>query len=209
VYSRDIKGLSQLAPRLIGSTDSVDLNRFFYGGTGKARGLELLGQGRIGRHNGWASYTWSRITYDFPDLSGEFPADHDRAHELKLVDTYTLGRWTASATWVLSTGRPYTEPIGVEPITVQGPNGEATFERIVVGDKNAARLPAYHRLDLALNRVWEMPSNRTATLGVTVFNAYNRGNVWYREFTNVEGEIVENNIWLMPLTTNAFLSIKF
>ena len=42
-----------------------------------------------------------------------------------------------------------------------------TFERIVIGDKNAARLPTYHRLDLALNRVWEFSPNRSATIGVT------------------------------------------
>ena len=209
VFSRKIGGLSQLAPRIVGSTDSVDLTRFFYEGNGQAKGLELLTQMKKGRHNGWASYTWSRVTYDFPDLSPAYPADHDRTHELKLVDVANLGRWSASATWVLSSGTPYTEPSGVEPVTFDGPAGQVTFERIVVGDKNAARLPAYHRLDLALNYVWEMSSNRSATIGVTVFNAYNRSNVWYREFTSVQGEIVQNNIGLMPLTTNAFFSIKF
>jgi hypothetical protein len=126
-----------------------------------------------------------------------------------LVDIFNLGRWTASATWVLSSGRPYTEPVGVEPVTFQGPAGSVTVERIAIGDKNAARLPNYHRLDLALNHVWDFPSNRSATLGVTAFNAYDRANVWYREYTSIEGEIVENNIGLMPRTFNAFLSIKF
>lgn len=209
VFTRDIKDLSQLAPRLVGSTDPVDLNSYFQTGTGTAKGVELLGQGRLGRNNAWASYTWSRATYDFPGLSGEYPADYDRTHELKLVDTYTFGKWTASGTWVYSTGRPYTAPTGVETSTVHEPDGTATFERIVFGQKNAALLPAYHRLDLAVNRIFEMASNRTTTLGVTVFNAYNHDNVWYREFANVDGLIVENNVWLMPFTTNAFISIKF
>jgi hypothetical protein len=126
-----------------------------------------------------------------------------------LVDIFSLGRWTASATWVLSSGTPYTEPVGVEPVTFEGPVGSVTFERIVIGDKNAARLPTYHRLDLALNHVWDLPSNRSATIGVTAFNAYDRANVWYREYTSIQGEIVENNIGLMPRTFNAFLSIKF
>ena len=46
-------------------------------------------------------------------------------------------------------------------------------------------------------------------VGVSAFNAYNRSNVWYKEFTIIEGEIVENNVGLMKLTLNAFLSIKF
>lgn len=209
VFSRDIKNLSQLAPRLTGSTDSVDLSSFFYTGNGRAKGLELLTQVKRGRHSGWVSYTWSKVTYDFPELSEPFPADQDRTHEVKVVDIFSLGRWTASGTWVLSSGRPYTEPIGVEPVTFEGPAGSVTFERIAIGDKNAARLPNYHRLDLALNHVWELPSNRSATLGVTAFNAYDRANVWYREYTSIEGEIVENNIGLMPRTFNVFLSIKF
>lgn len=209
VFSRDIKDLSQLAPRLTGSTDSVDLSSFFYSGTGRAKGLELLTQVKRGRHSGWASYTWSQVMYDFPELSEPFPADQDRTHEVKLVDVFSLGRWTASATWVLSSGRPYTEPSGVEPVTFQGPAGSVTFERIVIGDKNAARLPNYHRLDLALNHVWDFSSNRSATIGLTAFNAYDRANVWYREYTSIQGEIVENNIGLMPRTFNAFLSIKF
>ena len=73
VFSRDIKDLSQLAPRLTGSTDSVDLSSFFYTGSGRAKGLELLTQMKRGRHSGWASYTWSRVTYDFPELSEPFP----------------------------------------------------------------------------------------------------------------------------------------
>ena len=44
---------------------------------------------------------------------------------------------------------------------------------------------------------------------MSVFNAYNRQNVWYKEFTVVEGEIVENNINLMSLTLNAFFTVKF
>jgi hypothetical protein len=209
VFSRHIKDLSQLAPRLTGSTDSVDLSSFFYTGSGRAKGIELLTQVKRGRHSGWASYTWSRVTYDFPELSEPFPADHDRTHEVKLVDIFSLGGWTASATWVLSSGRPYTEPAGVEPVTFQGPAGSVTFERIVIGDKNAARLPNYHRLDLALNHVWHFSSNRSTTIGFTAFNAYDRANVWYREYTSIQGEIVENNIGLMPRTFNAFLSVKF
>ena len=209
VFSRDIKNLSQLAPRLTGSTDSIDLSNYFYTGSGRSKGVELLAQMKRGRHSGWASYTWSRVTYDFPELSEPFPADQDRTHELKLVDIFTLGGWTLSATWVLSSGTPYTEPVGVEPVTFEGPVGSVTFERIVIGDKNAARLPNYHRLDLALNHVWELPSNRSATIGVTAFNAYDRANVWYREYTSIQGELVENNIGLMPRTFNAFLSITF
>ena len=37
----------------------------------------------------------------------------------------------------------------------------------------------------------------------------NRQNVWYKEFTVVEGEINENIINLTTLTLNAFFTVKF
>lgn len=210
LFARDLSDLSQLAPRVLGSTEGVDLSQFFYHGEGRVRGLEALAQRKVGRHTGWVSYTLSRVTYDFPDLSGAFVADHDRTHELKLVDTFQLNRWTFSGTWIFSTGRPYTEPIGTEAVTRQGPLGEITIDRVVVGAKNGVRLPAYHRLDLAANYSWRFgDGGRSATIGVSAFNAYNRSNVWYKEFTSVEGEVVENNIGLLKLTPSAFLSIRF
>jgi len=210
VFSRDMRDISQLAPRVTGSSGGIDLSQFFYRGTGNARGLEVLAQRKVGRHTGWASYTLSRVTYDFPDLGAHYVADHDRTHELKLVDTLQFSRWTFSGTWIFSTGTPYTEPIGTTAIPIESPLGSLTVERIDVGDKNAARLPNYHRLDAAANYTWPLGAGRRkATIGVSVFNAYNRQNVWYKEFAVVEGEIVENNINLMSLTLNAFFTVKF
>jgi ferric enterobactin receptor len=208
LFSRELRDISQLAPRVTGSTDGVDLGQFFYTGTGRVRGLEAMAQRKIGRHTGWASYTLSRVTYDFPDL-GEFIADHDRTHELKLVDTLQLNRWTLSATWIFSTGRPYTEPVGTTATLFETPFGERAIERIEIGEKNGVRLPNYHRLDVAANYSWPLGTARKGTVGVSVFNAYNRQNVWYKEFTLVEGEVVENEINLMNLTLNAFFTIKF
>jgi hypothetical protein len=210
VFSRDMRDISQLAPRVTGSTAGIDLSQFFYRGTGKARGLEVLAQRKAGRHTGWASYTLSRVTYDFPDLGARFVADHDRTHELKLVDTVQFDRWTLSGTWIVSTGTPYTEPVGTTATPIESPFGTLTVERIDVGEKNAARLPNYHRLDAAANYTWPLgDGRRKGTIGVSVFNAYNRQNVWYKEFTVVEGEIVENNINLMSLTLNAFFTVTF
>ena len=211
VFVRRLSNLTQLVPRTTGSTGGLDLSQFFYQGQGRVRGLEALVQKKIGRHTGLASYTLSRVLYDFPEF-GTFPADHDRTHELKLVDTFQLGPWALSATWIFSTGVPYTEPTGTETIAVPSPQGDRTFsiERVLVGDRNGARLPAYHRLDAAANHLWRIGDHgQTATLGLSVFNAYNRQNVWYREFTSVGGQILENNINLMGLTLNASFTVKF
>jgi len=46
-------------------------------------------------------------------------------------------------------------------------------------------------------------------VGATIFNAYNRKNVWYKEFDVVGGEIFENNIVYMGLTVNVYVSFRF
>ena len=44
---------------------------------------------------------------------------------------------------------------------------------------------------------------------LTLFNLYNRTNVWYKEFEVIEDEIVENDIRLMGRTVNAAITLKF
>ena len=46
-------------------------------------------------------------------------------------------------------------------------------------------------------------------MGVTLFNVYDRANVWYKEFSVVDNEIIETNIGLMGRTLDAFFSVRF
>ena len=208
-FRNEQSGLTQFAPRFTPSdtAEGIDYNEFFYHGDGTAKGVEVLLQKKFGQQTGWLSYTLSKAEQAFPSLeASSFPADHDQRHELKAVDSLRRGKWTFSGTWILATGRPYTEPTGVEEVEL--PNGGPTIERVVVGAKNAARLPAYHRLDLAVNYDFELGPGK-GTLGLTAFNVYDRQNVWYKEFTSVEGEIFENNIHLMGRTINLFVNVRF
>ena len=54
---------------------------------------------------------------------------------------------------------------------------------------------------LALNREVPRGDSGRGIFNLTLFNASNRQNVWYKEFDVVEDEIVENNIRLMGLTS--------
>ena len=44
---------------------------------------------------------------------------------------------------------------------------------------------------------------------LTLFNLYDRRNVWYKEFEVIEDEIIENDIQLMGRTINATVTLKF
>ena len=207
VFTKDLSDLTQFAPRLTTASDEIDYDDFFYHGEGTVRGGEVLVQKRTGRHTGWVAYTLSKVEELFPGLEPDpFPATHDQRHELKIVNLFEVGKWHLSETWVYASGKPYTEPVGLEPVAL--PFG-GTIDRVVAGAKNGSRLPDYHRLDLALSREVPLGDSRRGIFSLTLFNAYNRQNTWYKEFNVVEGEIVENNIQLMGLTFNASLSVKF
>jgi hypothetical protein len=206
IFHKTISGLSQFAPRFATAAENVDYRDFFYQGTGTSKGLEFLVQKKTGRNTGWASYTLSNVRETLPRLSAEsFPADQDQRHEIKIVDAHPIRGWKLSTTWIMATGKPYTEPVGTAPVTL--PFG-ATIERVVTGAKNGARLPSYHRMDIGITReIVPLGDGGKALFGVTIFNLYNRHNIWYKEFNAVAGELTENNIRLMGRTINVFIIV--
>ncbi len=122
--------------------DNAD-NSFVFG-EGIAYGAEFFVKKRYGKFNGWLGYTLSWTTRTFPDLNlgNTFYAKYDRRHDISLVMSYDLNKkWTFSAVWVYATGNAITVPASYYFI-----DGNFVTE---YGDRNAFRMPAYHRLDLS------------------------------------------------------------
>ncbi len=148
-----------------------------------AYGLELMMRLSDTRVNGWISYTYSVSRRKFDDINNGkvYSSPYDRPHDVSVVLNYDISRrLVASANWVYSTGSPITLPVG----RAQYGN---TFIPIY-SDRNAYRLPDYHRLDLAVilsgreraNRRWQGEWN------FSVYNAYGRKNVWAVNFVQDE-----------------------
>lgn len=182
-------------------------------GTGLARGLELLAQARNVRfslasknatYNGWVSYTWSRTenTYAAFNNGNPFPATNDHTHEVKVVNSFdwNVTPWSSinfGAVWLYSTGTPYTAPLGVYTLVLL----DSTLNRsyMYVSDKNAYRLPDYHRLDLSV--AWQVFLGRhvRGSLTMGLFNAYRRENILERTYSSSTiggngGEITSGNV---------------
>jgi outer membrane receptor protein involved in Fe transport len=104
---------------------------------GQAYGLELMFHRDLTRRlGGFLSYTLSRSLRS--SVLGRFPASFDRTHVLNAAIGYDLGRhWRAGGRLVFYTGNPYFPP-GTPP-----------------GNR---RLPAFHRLDLRLEKRWPIGS---------------------------------------------------
>lgn len=72
--------------------------------------------------------------------NGWYNARQDRTHDLSIVGIYELSnRWTLSTTFVYQTGNAVTFPTGKFNL-----NGVTVYQ---YANRNANRLPAYHRLD--------------------------------------------------------------
>ena len=48
-----------------------------------------------------------------------------------------------------------------------------------------------------------------ANIGVTLFNVYDRHNVWYRQSQAFGGSLVETDVQLMGRAVNAFVGVRF
>jgi hypothetical protein len=110
-----------------------------------------------------------------------------------------------SLTWMYLTGKPYTAPSGGYFVTLLD---GTTQEYLVVTEKNALRLPDYHRLDLAVTINYGKPGKVNGAIGLSLFNLYNRKNVWYKNYDIEEGEIIQTNVNYLGFTPNLSFSIN-
>jgi len=140
-------------------------------GKGWSYGGEVFIKKAKGKLTGWIGYTLSWTKRKFPELNQgkEFWAKYDRRNDVSIVATYQFNkRFTASTVWVYSTGNTMTIPIGRYFI-----NGNLVTE---YSDKNAYRMPPYHRLDLSISYILKKTNKFESELNFSIYNVYNRLN---------------------------------
>lgn len=152
-------------------------------GRARAYGIELMAKKDEGRIHGWIGYTWSRAKQTFAEINEgrEYNAFYDRPHQISVITFYDLSsRWKLGANWNYSTGSPYSSPVSFYTF-----NGE---EIPVYGQKNNARLPDYHRLDVSgTYRLNKNPDNKFIhNLSFSIFNFYGRKNALFINYNKVE-----------------------
>lgn len=204
-YRKETQGLSEFSLRFQRNLDD-DVSQLFFRGSGIANGVDILLQKKIGNYTGWAGYSISRIEHTFPDLNDgiPFPALHDQAHEISLVNTYKWRKWNFAATWIYGSGHPFTQPESTFDIELLD---ERELSYIHVGLKNGERLPAYHRLDLSARYNFRLGKSK-GDFGLSLFNLYNHKNIWYKEFDVSESPILITDINYLGLTPNLSLNIQ-
>lgn len=141
-------------------------------GSGKAYGIEFFLKKKYGRLNGWIGYTLSRVEMKFDPINNGnyYPARQDRTHDVSIVGIYQfLDKWTFSATWVYYTGNAVTFPSGKYKVAGEVLN--------YFTERNAYRMPAYHRLDIGAT--WQ---GEKSSWTFSLYNAYGRDNAYSIRF---------------------------
>jgi len=205
-FEKEMTGLTEFSLRFQSALGADPNDQLFFEGTGISRGVDFLIQKMVGKYTGWMGYTLSEVVHTFPGLSDKpFYSLNDQRHEFKLVNVLKAGRWDLGATWVYGSGKPYTAPNGIYTITLL--DGTKT-EYVSVGDKNGPRHAPYHRLDLSFTYKFDIGSGK-GSMGLSLFNFYNRSNTWYKEFEVVNGQVIETNINYIGFTPSLFFNVSF
>src|SRR5665647_1749016 len=159
---------------------------------GKAYGLELVLKKTEGKSRFSIGYTYSRTFIKsigtFSDEiinSGRwFPANFDKPNDLVVTYNYLFSRrFSFSANYTYSSGRPITYPIATYNISDK--------LLITYSDRNEYRIPDYSRLDLSVKVSGNLRSHRIAHPNWTfsVYNVLGRQNVYSIYFKNEEQSV--------------------
>ncbi len=206
-YYKVLSDLTDYTQRFNVSPTRINYSENFYTGSGTAQGVEFLAQKKFGKLTGWISYTLSKTRDHFSVYSNsDYPSDQDVPNEFKIILLYKWKRWDFSTTWVYATGRPYTAPSGAYGVTLLDGN---TADFFTVTSQNSLRLPDYHRMDISANYNLKTPEGRNiGYIGFSIFNVYNRANVWYKTYQIVGSQIVETDVDYLGIVPNITLSLK-
>ena len=205
--------------------DNIDNQLTF--GKGYSYGAEFFLKKSLGAFNGWIGYTWSKTMRTFEEINEgrEFPAKYDRRNDLSVIMQYDIAnRWNVGFAFVYATGsaitlpeKRYYDPIENRLITVWS-------------DRNAYRLPSYHRADISVTfkgkefktiknvdtgEAEQKKKKVVSTWNLSVFNLYNRKNPYFL-FFDYSGDVNSGNldvganqVSLFPILPSITWNFKF
>jgi hypothetical protein len=213
-YYKEMKNLYEFKNAPVFKPD-VSVNEFLTSGEGEAYGVEFFLNKRAGSLSGWIGYTlsWTKRKFEELNLGKVFYPRYDRRHDVSIVLAYNLTeQLSLGASWIYATGQGFTVPTGQYQFPDIGQNSSSSI-RVDYTERNAYRLPAYHKLDLNASykfKFLDLPFEAH----LNIYNLYNRQNPfsYYTTYKNSDGvskELVLNQITLFPFIPSLGIEVKF
>ncbi|MCF8223952.1 MAG: TonB-dependent receptor [Bacteroidales bacterium] len=176
-------------------------------GRGRSYGGEFYIKKKQGRFRGWISYTISRTENLIEGINDFrwYPARYDKIHDISLVCSFDLSRRTSlSSVFVYATGNAVTFPEG--KYRVNGMTIPYFTER------NAYRMPPYHRLDLSIRIRGKERKKFNTSWDISAYNVYNRHNaysIYFRESENNPAVTEAVKLSLFGIVPSVTFNISF
>ena len=184
-----------------------DWENFVQSGESNSRGVEFSLKKLNGPLYFDISYVLSKTDRVFAGLNkGQpFPFKYDRTHDLSITGSYYISKnLNIHAQWVLGTGDAFT-------LANEGSLNLEGEEVLSARTRNNARLDAYHRLDVGIQTTKAIKEKTMLTLDISVFNAYNRKNNYYKyQYQNpISGGYSLENVSIFPIMPYFSLNLDF
>jgi hypothetical protein len=189
------------------------LNKYLEGelrfGQARAYGAEFMVKKTKGKLTGWLAYTLAKSERQIKEINNGdwYSTNYDKTHDISLVTSYELSkRSTISVNFVYGTGAPTTFPTGRFVY-----NGEVLP---VYSDRNGARMPDYHRMDVSyVLRNKEKPGRKLFwDLNFSIYNVYNRHNAYtitFKEDEDKPGDTYAEKTYLFPILPSVTWNFQF
>jgi outer membrane cobalamin receptor len=162
-------------------------------------GIDFLINKRIKHLNTWFSYSFTKNDYYFSEFKPSiFPNNLDVRHSLSFGAMYHKRKFQISGGFNWRTGKPFTEPLGIEDDEIQ-------YQMA-----NSSRLDNYLRFDLSAKYIIGFGDKVNCEIGASIWNlikSQNILNIYYQ--VDRSGEISEIKEYALTITPNFNVRVNF
>lgn len=154
---------------------------------GRTAGLDLRLEVRRAGFYGFVNYGLASTRYEIDPQdaanSEPFRPPHDRRHQINLLASTTILGFDVSLRWHFGSGLPFTRIEAFDGFILMDGNVRVDsirgFPRVIYeSEPYRGTLPTYHRLDVTVDRTFELVPGVEATVQAGVLNAYDRRNIF-------------------------------
>lgn len=179
-------------------------------GKGRAYGAEFFLRKTKGKTTGWIAYTLAKSERKADNINRNewYNFRYDRRHYLTVVASHDFSKKiNVSGSFIFATGDAYTAPVGQYSL-----NGNVIP---LYSDRNALRIPAYHRMDLSMTyypKVKEYKRfNYESSWVFSIYNVYGRKNYYTLDFRVDEntGQNAAYKTYLFRMVPSVTYNFKF
>ena len=173
-------------------------------GVGRAYGFEFIAKKKTGTISGWISYTLSKTERKIAGINGGdwYNAKQDRTHDVSVVTIFELNpKWSVSGVFVYNTGNAVTFPTGKYAL-----GGQTVYQ---YANRNANRMPAYHRLDVSVTYENKKSKKYESSWNFSLYNVYGRENAYRISFQDdpldkTKTQVIQTALfrWVPSITYN-------